>query len=100
MGVIKLYVERFGGQFPLRHPIPAEHLIEVQAVYCAERVQPEDRRNGTLILNVGQSAKRNRVLVAPSPLRNLKARPLDIPNRQFEAFSSLSELICGLLHAM
>src|SRR5690349_10695366 len=53
----------FGGQIIDGNSVPAERLVIIEAVDCAQRIKPKNGGQRALIFDVGEAAERDRELV-------------------------------------
>src|SRR3569833_1784974 len=79
-------------------PIPAENFVQVQTVNTAKGIQTIDRRQSTLIFDVGEPADQNREFRIIVPLGDLLAGNLHIPKPEAQPFPCAAQPLSSQFH--
>jgi hypothetical protein len=83
-----------------RNSIPRKDLVKVQPIDATERVQPVNRRERALVLDIGETADQDGKFLIVMPFRDQLARLLNIPELQVQAFPDPPEALTGIVRAM
>jgi hypothetical protein len=76
-----------------RHTVPAQNFVQIKPVNATQRVKPEERRKGTLVLDIRQAADEDTELRIAVALGNLLACLLHIPEFQVQSFARSSKAL-------
>jgi hypothetical protein len=100
MGPFNMDKPGVGGHGIDGNAIPGEDLIQIEAVYATEGVQPIYGGEGTLVLDIRKAADQDYKLLVSVPLRDQLAGLLDIAEPQVQTFASTPKALAGFLRAM
>src|SRR5262249_24188920 len=93
-------VQGFGSQLVAGDTVPAQDLVELQAVDGAERIKAVDRGYSSFVFNVGETTQGNREFVALMARGALLAGLFHNAIGQFEAIANPLESFARTVHDM